>query len=202
MFKEWDFLLAEIWVLLVLAALIGLIAGWLIWGRRPSHGTDAGLSAGVDDLRRRRAQLDRAKPHDPARLDDPIDDLPDVQGNVVYSRPVPKTPPLAKPAPTPVEIPAAPVPTPAAKPAALEGPRDGLPDDLTKIKGIGAKMETLCNALGFWHYDQIASWTAQEIAWVDDNLEGFKGRVSRDKWVDQAKAYTATDTPTFVRRTD
>jgi hypothetical protein len=34
MFKGWEFLLVEMWVLLALAALIGLIAGWLIWGRR------------------------------------------------------------------------------------------------------------------------------------------------------------------------
>ena len=41
--------------------------------------------------------------------------------------------------------------------------------------------------LGFYHFDQIAAWSAAEIAWVDDNLEGFKGRVTRDRWVAQAK---------------
>ena len=35
--------------------------------------------------------------------------------------------------------------------------------------------------------DQVAAWRASEVAWVDENLEGFKGRVSRDNWVDQAK---------------
>lgn len=34
MFQRWGFLLAEIWVLLALAALLGLFVGWLIWGRR------------------------------------------------------------------------------------------------------------------------------------------------------------------------
>jgi hypothetical protein len=37
MFKEWEFLLVEIWVLLALAALIGLVAGWLIWGGAGRH---------------------------------------------------------------------------------------------------------------------------------------------------------------------
>ena len=37
------------------------------------------------------------------------------------------------------------------------------------------------------HFDQIASWTEKEIAWVDDNLEGFKGRVTREDWVQQAR---------------
>ena len=31
-----------------------------------------------------------------------------------------------------------------------------------------------------------AAWK-HEVAWVDENLEGFKGRVSRDVWVEQAK---------------
>jgi hypothetical protein len=34
MFQEWGFLLGEIWGLLVLAALVGLVAGWLIFGGR------------------------------------------------------------------------------------------------------------------------------------------------------------------------
>ena len=33
MFQNWGFLLGEIWFLLVLTALIGVLAGWLIWGR-------------------------------------------------------------------------------------------------------------------------------------------------------------------------
>ena len=30
-----------------------------------------------------------------------------------------------------------------------------------------------------------------EVAWVDENLEGFKGRVSRDRWVEQARELAA-----------
>jgi uncharacterized membrane-anchored protein YhcB (DUF1043 family) len=32
MFREWGFLLAEIWVLLALAAVLGVFVGWLFWG--------------------------------------------------------------------------------------------------------------------------------------------------------------------------
>ena len=74
-----------------------------------------------------------------------------------------------------------------SRPAALDGPRDGGADDLKSIKGIGPKLEKLCNSMGFYHFDQIANWTSEEIAWVDSNLEGFKGRVTRDEWVKQAK---------------
>ncbi len=45
--------------------------------------------------------------------------------------------------------------------------------------------------LGFFHFDQIAGWTAAEVAWVDENLEGFKGRVTRDRWVAQARVLAA-----------
>lgn len=77
------------------------------------------------------------------------------------------------------------------RPAGLVAPRDGRADDLTLIKGIGPKLAALCHALGFHHFDQIAAWTEGEIAWVDENLEGFKGRVTRDGWVAQARALAA-----------
>jgi len=69
----------------------------------------------------------------------------------------------------------------------LDGPRGGVADDLKKIRGIGPQMEQVCNKLGFYHFDQLASWTAKEVSWVDDNLEGFQGRVVRDEWVKQAR---------------
>ncbi len=88
------------------------------------------------------------------------------------------------------DAPAAPVAKAAAKsnkPEGLTGARGGKPDDLKVIVGVGPGMEKLLNKLGFYHFDQIAAWKAAEVAWVDDNLEGFKGRVTRDKWVAQAK---------------
>ena len=88
------------------------------------------------------------------------------------------------------------------RPAGLEAARDGKPDDLKQIKGIGPKLEKLCNRLGFWHFDQIAAWTADEVAWVDANLEGFKGRVTRDKWVEQAGILASGGATEFSKRVD
>lgn len=90
----------------------------------------------------------------------------------------------------------------ATRPKALNGPRDGHADDLKKIKGVGPKMEVLINELGFYHFDQIATWTEAEVAWVDENLKGFKGRVSRDNWVDQAKTLAAGGETEFSTRVD
>jgi NADH-quinone oxidoreductase subunit E len=95
---------------------------------------------------------------------------------------------------TPLATPEAKAPGAVVKPAGLTGARGGKPDDLKIIKGIGPKLEILCHSLGFYHFDQIANWTAAEIAWVDENLEGFKGRVTRDAWVAQAKAFAADGT--------
>ena len=98
--------------------------------------------------------------------------------------------PAAKPAPKAAPK-AAPEPVAAgagSRPKALKKAEGGKADDLKLIKGIGPKLEKLCNKLGFFHFWQVARWKAPEVAWMDENLEGFKGRVTRDEWVAQAKA--------------
>lgn len=80
----------------------------------------------------------------------------------------------------------APVVTPQ-RPPALAAPRNGAGDDLKLIKGVGPALEDLLHRLGYWHFDQIAAWTPEEVAWVDENLEEFKGRVTREGWVEQAR---------------
>ncbi len=129
-----------------------------------------------------------------------------VQEKTVAAAPVKTTPATTKaPATTPAKAPvkaaapkAAPAKTtPAApvaaapvsgKPAGLKAPRAGKADDLTTVKGIGPKMAEQLNAAGIFHFDQIAAWTAGEVAWLDDNLKGVRGSVSRDNWVSQAAA--------------
>ncbi len=77
-------------------------------------------------------------------------------------------------------------------PELLEAPRGGAADDLKELRGIGPKLESQLNRLGVWHFAQIADWSAAEVAWIDDHLEGFKGRVLRDDWIGQARELTAT----------
>lgn len=91
--------------------------------------------------------------------------------------------------------------TPAGrKPATLSAARDGAADDLKMIKGVGPKLEKLLHSMGFYHFDQVAGWSADEIAWVDQNLQGFKGRVSRDDWVAQAKLLASGQATEFSKR--
>ncbi|MCB1360921.1 MAG: hypothetical protein KDJ96_07435 [Rhodobacteraceae bacterium] len=205
MFRGWGFLLSEIWVLIAVAALLGLFVGWLIWGRR----AQAGASVDHDEAERLRAELTACQAKDrtaSARIDALEADLADCRRAAVAVAPAapvmaaePEPEPDPEPAPAPAPAPetapeAAADPAPAevgTRPSRLDGPRDGVADDLKRIKGIGPKLEILCNRLGFWHFDQIANWSSEEIAWVDANLEAFKGRVTRDNWVDQARILAA-----------
>lgn len=86
------------------------------------------------------------------------------------------------------------------KPGTRDAPDPSGADDLKLIKGIGPKLEKMLNELGFFHYDQIANWDVQQVAWVDQNLQGFKGRVSRDNWVDQAGNLAAGEQTAFAAK--
>ncbi|ETX14524.1 ATP synthase subunit E [Roseivivax halodurans JCM 10272] len=93
-------------------------------------------------------------------------------------------------------------PSAGTKPPLLEAPRGEGADDLKRIKGVGPKLEQVVNGLGVYHFDQIANWSESEVAWVDDNLDGFKGRVTRDDWVNQAKILAGGGETDFSRRPD
>jgi NADH-quinone oxidoreductase subunit E len=120
----------------------------------------------------------------------------------IEPKPVETKPVAVKPPPAPetvklAEVPKAPVAKPAAKklepmkepgkPELLKKPRSGKGDDLKLIWGVGPALEKMLNKMGIWHFDQVASWKAQELKWVDERLEGFKGRAKRDEWIKQAR---------------
>ncbi|MGX7873380.1 NADH-ubiquinone dehydrogenase [Mesorhizobium sp. ORM6] len=71
------------------------------------------------------------------------------------------------------------------QPRAMDKPAK--PSDLKAISGIGPKLEKVLNGLGIWTFAQIAAWSPQEIAWVDDYLS-FNGRID---WTAQAAALAA-----------
>ena len=87
------------------------------------------------------------------------------------------------------------------KPILLSGPRNGEKDNLTRIKGIGVKIEELLNEIGIYHFDQIAGWDAENITWADTTL-GFPGRAKRENWVEQATALASGEETEFSQRVD
>ena len=86
------------------------------------------------------------------------------------------------------------------QPKVMKTPRKSGADNLQMIKGVGPKLEGLLNDMGFFHFDQVSAWGADEVSWVDQNLEGFRARVSRDNWVSQATALAASEKIEFSKR--
>jgi small subunit ribosomal protein S2 len=71
----------------------------------------------------------------------------------------------------------------------LSAPR-GAPDDFAKIQGIGPQIVKKLNDGGIFHYWQVAAMTPEDVARVEGDLK-LGGRISRDGWVDQARALLA-----------
>src|SRR5690606_32033904 len=73
---------------------------------------------------------------------------------------------------------------------ALAAPKDGTPDKLTLIKGIGPVNERKLNEHGIFHFEQIAAWTEADVKAAAAYLE-LDGRIAREDWIGQAKALAA-----------
>ena len=59
-------------------------------------------------------------------------------------------------------------------------------DDFVLLKGIGPKLAGLLHARGFTRFEQLAHLTPAEIALLDQQLGAFRGRIQRDRIVEQA----------------
>ncbi|GLR46487.1 hypothetical protein [Sphingomonas astaxanthinifaciens] len=66
----------------------------------------------------------------------------------------------------------------------------GVPDDLQRMKGVGPKLVALLNARGISRFEQIAAMSPSDVEALDADLGAFKGRLTRDRVVEQA-AYLA-----------
>ena len=201
MFKNWGFLIGEMMFLLLIAALLGLLVGWIIWGRRARAEGSSENATQVDALH---AQLS-AKEAELTQIQDQLATCTAARAQLEAASASIVAPAASEGAEAAVDVDydgdgMIEGTDEGAKPAMLSVARDGQEDDLKMIKGIGPKLEQLCNSLGFYHFDQIAAWSAQEVAWVDANLEGFKGRVSRDQWVAQAKILASGGDTEFASR--
>lgn len=83
---------------------------------------------------------------------------------------------------------------PFGRPAGLAAPREGGKDDLRRIKGMTPQAESALNALGIFHFDQIAAWDRKSAVWIDSHL-ALKGGLARDRWIEQARDLAKARTP-------
>ena len=84
------------------------------------------------------------------------------------------------------------------------GPKDathpGAPDDLLLLKGVGPKLVDLLSQQGLTRFDQIASLSQSQIAQIDDSLGAFRGRLVRDRIVEQADYLARGDRDGFEQK--
>ena len=159
------------WLFYIIALLIGIITAFSVWAATGREASEVDSFSADDGL------LEKAG--------EPV-------------RPAETQPEPAKPAPAVVAEPAPAAPAATGKPqipAAV-----GEPDNLRLIKGVGPKLNTLLISLGVTRFDQIAEWKEAEINEVDQYLDTFSGRITRDAWIDQAKFLAKDDIAGFEKK--
>ena len=60
-------------------------------------------------------------------------------------------------------------------------------DDLKVVNGIGPVMEETLKGFGIQSWEQLAAFSADDIAKVTEAISSFPGRIERDQWVEQAQ---------------
>lgn len=153
-------LITQILFCLLIAGLLGLFLGWLIWGRRKETVAQA-EAPGLTDT----SALDSAN----ARIHELERELADCR---------------AAAAATPMASGEA---TVAVGSYGLFGPVAERPiDDLKVISGIGPVIEKQLAHIGVVTYRQIAEFDDADIERVQEAIDFFPGRIVREGWIDQA----------------
>lgn len=125
---------------------------------------------------------------------------------IMIAMPEPADPPaeapVAEPEPvasteTPIVAPELVTPAEAPVVAPVAPTQEGPADTLTQLKGLGPKAAAILGGLGVTRFEQIASWSEAEVAAIDAQMGAFKGRIAKDRWVDQAKLLAKGDTAAF-----
>ena len=81
----------------------------------------------------------------------------------------------------------------------LAGGKEGA-DDFLLLKGIGPKLADTLHALGFHRFEQLANLTPTEMERVDAQLGAFRGRLTRDRVVEQADYLARGDIDGFEQK--
>jgi predicted flap endonuclease-1-like 5' DNA nuclease len=73
-------------------------------------------------------------------------------------------------------------------------------DDLCLLKGVGPKFADALRAAGFYNFEQIAGLSPNEVDRLDEQLGAFRGRIRRDRIVEQADYLARDDTDGFEQK--
>jgi predicted flap endonuclease-1-like 5' DNA nuclease len=182
-------------ILFVIALAIGFVIGWWMF-RRARTGADIKLD--VDN---------RARPY----LDPPtVDPSPPAMLREPSPEPVSRTRPIRDGIDTHERRGVADQGAAAATDVAgqmlgvrahaeLPGASDS-PDNLQLLKGVGPKLAQKLADQGIIRFEQLAGMTENEIGMLEEKLGPFKGRLTRDRVVEQASYLARGDTDGFEAR--
>ncbi|MDZ4307068.1 hypothetical protein [Allopontixanthobacter sp.] len=161
-------MIQENWLLFVIALLIGIaVAYWIFVVTRRTSVTTTKIDA-----------LDEGAA--PAARNQALIDTPPASATI------PVVPPGLAGAGTAVAAVVEEQRAEALKTASDDADETGA-DDLSRIKGVGPKLEAMLIALGVTRFSQIAAWSDDGIDRIDAQLGRFEGRIRRDNWVAQAQ---------------
>jgi predicted flap endonuclease-1-like 5' DNA nuclease len=82
----------------------------------------------------------------------------------------------------------------AASEPAPAAPAAPAADDLTRMKGVGPRLAERLNAAGITSFAQLAALSPEEAEALDARLGDFRGRIHRDRWIEQAGFLARGDT--------
>ncbi|WP_299321969.1 hypothetical protein [Parasphingopyxis sp.] len=177
------YLIASFWLPMLLSAVIGMATGAWVW-RRPAQAASAAdlvyPAAG--------SSVAASEPQAAEAAEEPQPD----------PEPEPEAAP-AEPESAEAEPELETEPEPDTPPSPFLTEPDGDPDNLTLIKGVGPKLADMLHDLGVFHFAQIADWGEHQVTEVDSQLGSFRGRIERDRWVDQARLLNARNVAAFER---
>jgi predicted flap endonuclease-1-like 5' DNA nuclease len=141
---------------IVIALLIGLVAGWWMFRRSAATRTPAEKEPAAPPPPG--AARDSREGREGNRLQDEVAAATtDVAGEIIGVR-------------AHAELPGA----------------SGPPNDLQMLKGVGPRLATQLNEAGITRFDQLAGLSENEVALLDSRMGAFAGRIERDRLVEQA----------------
>ena len=166
-------------VLIALLALVTLIGIW--WGvklrrQRAAAARDFAASRDAAELGSPGSTHAPAEPASPP----PLADEPIAAAAAFDATPASIAADVPEPAPTEA---------PVAEPAVSEPTAS----DLGQLKGLGPKLVAKLAELGITRIDQIAALTPDQAEALDARLGNFRGRLARDRWIEQARLLSAGD---------
>lgn len=188
-------------IVIALFAVAVLVA--IVWGMRLKHQRKAAEEA----IAERNVEVEQT-----------AEEAPSAAPPVARPAPEPVTAPPPPPAPAPASAPPPapePAPTPFAdEPIAASAPLDASPateaasapvaagDDpaaasVSTLKGLGPKLATRLGELGITTVGQVAALDDDEALRLDAQLGPFAGRLTRDRWIEQARFLAAGDQAGF-----